>query len=245
MRGRHQLQPLPPQKALEVIQTIYAERTDFPCQTYKPGTFDLELAANGMNVDFLEAVQDEDKYNARFSAYTARLCQQHVETCHVAVSARANGATPPAAPVLCATPTVAADVTAVCVPACQVAGEPTDRRLRGHRRPECRVLRRLPLTLLPRVVVPKSQAETVPVLLSTCARGQALLRCGALSTRFSTLVVGVYGVEVHRSNVCSECRYCELIVKALVGEPSCYATLLSLFRFSLAKVCDLFAIRTY
>ena len=115
---------------------------------------------------------------------------------------------------------MAADVTAVCVPACQVAGEPTDRRLRGHRRPECRVLRRLPLTLLPRVVVPKSQAETVPVLLSTCARGQALLRCGALSTRFSTLVVGVYGVEVHRSSVVSVV-YCE-------NESSCQGTSASL-----------------
>ena len=94
MRGRHQLQPLPPQKALEVIQTIYAERTDFPCQTYPPGTGWAELAANGLNVDYLEAVPDEDKYKAKYSAYTACLCQQHVETCHVAVSARANGAAP-------------------------------------------------------------------------------------------------------------------------------------------------------
>ena len=117
VRGRHQLQPLPPQKALEVIQTIYAERTDFPCQTYPPGTGWAELAANGLNVDYLEAVPDEDKYKAKYSAYTARLCQQHVETCHVAVSARANGATPPAAPGLCATPTAAADVAAVCLPA--------------------------------------------------------------------------------------------------------------------------------
>lgn len=94
VRGRHQLQPLPPQRALEVIQTIYAERTDFPCQTYPPGTGWAELAANGLNPDYLEAVQDEDKYKAKYSAYTARLCQQHVETCHVAVSARANGAAP-------------------------------------------------------------------------------------------------------------------------------------------------------
>ena len=71
MRGRHQLQPLPPQKALEVIQTIYAERTDFPCQTYPPGTGWAELAANGLNVDYLEAVPDEDLDVASLKAWSA------------------------------------------------------------------------------------------------------------------------------------------------------------------------------
>eukprot|EP00964_Phaeocystis_antarctica_P143623 scaffold109197_cov65-Phaeocystis_antarctica.AAC.3 len=77
-----------------------------------------------------------------------------------------------AAPGFCSTPPAAADVTAVCLPVCcQVAAEPTDRLRRGHHRPEYPVLRRLPLTLLPRVVVPKSKAQKVPVLLSTsCER---------------------------------------------------------------------------
>jgi hypothetical protein len=91
--ARHQPQPLPPQKALQTLQSIYAVGSEFDCQTYPPGISAFaEIAANAMNPELINAGIDGSTY---WSAYTARLCHRRVETCHVAVSARARGAPPP------------------------------------------------------------------------------------------------------------------------------------------------------
>ena len=93
MGARHQPQPLPPQKALQTLQSIYAVGSEFDCQTYPPGISAFaEIAANAMNPELINAGIDGSTY---WSAYTARLCHRRVETCHVAVSARARGAPPP------------------------------------------------------------------------------------------------------------------------------------------------------
>ena len=94
MGARHQPQPLPPQKAVQIIKSIYAERSEFECQAYPPGISAFaELAANGMAEEMGSSVGLPG--SIYWSAYTARLCHRRVETCHVAVRARAKGAPPP------------------------------------------------------------------------------------------------------------------------------------------------------
>ena len=96
--ARHQPQPLPPQKAVQIIKTIYAERSEFECQTYPPGISAFaEIASNAMGASLGGEMGPSVGLDGSvyWSAYTARLCHRRVETCHVAVRARAKGAPPP------------------------------------------------------------------------------------------------------------------------------------------------------
>ena len=80
---------MPSQKALQVIQTIYAEGSEynsFECQTYPPGiSAYAEIAANAMKEE--EMVNAGIAGSVYWSTYTARLWHQRVETCHAAVCA--------------------------------------------------------------------------------------------------------------------------------------------------------------
>ena len=97
VEARHQPQPLPPQKALQTLQSIYAEGSEynsFECQTYPPGISAFaEIAANALKEE--EMIDAGIAGSIYWSTYTARLCRRRVETCHIAVRARAKGASPP------------------------------------------------------------------------------------------------------------------------------------------------------